>query len=462
MHIAIKIGFAFLMVLSLQGKAITIEGKEPAYAGLTIDFVTWSDPVSRNEKTLFRVTFDSNGNFSVNQQVTSFQWCYSDFGIYRGKIMLVPGQNLRIKFPPRKEKSFEESKNPYFRPVEVWLKEENHPDDGLTNLAARFDNRLNQLTDKYFNQLYYRQLKNYIDTIGVQLDKDFSNFKTPGFPIHRQLRMKLLEAELSGTGREKITGTIRLTPSDWNQPAFADYLNRLFVNTLSVESKSASGQKLRQWVSQRNSTELLKWTEKFTGTTSPLADLILLKLLHDAFYAPDFTGNSILEILKSAHFSANSQPFVRKAAEEAISKLTFLLPGTKAPDICLPSLSGSQFCASSNTKPFLYILFADLEIPVCSQQVKYLKSMAEKTGSSVQILLVLLPSKQMDIADFIKTNEVPGMVVLDTEKKTTGRMFKIRSYPSALLLNSSMGVILSSARTPLDGFENQFKSVRKP
>ena len=65
-------------------------------------------------------------------------------------------------------------------------------------------------------------------------------------------------------------------------------------------------------------------------------------------------------------------------------------------------------------------------------------------------------------ADFIKTNEVPGMVVIDTEKKTTGKMFKIRSYPSALLLNSSMEVILSPARTPLDGFENQFKSVRKP
>jgi len=138
------------------------------------------------------------------------------------------------------------------------------------------------------------------------------------------------------------------------------------------------------------------------------------------------------------------------------------LPGTKAPDICLPSLSGNQFCASSNTKPFLYILFADLEIPVCRQQVKYLKGMAEKTGSSVQILLVLLPSKQVDIADFIKTNEVPGMVVFDNEKKSTGRMFKIRSYPSALLVNSSMGVILSPARTPLDGFENQFKSVRKP
>jgi peroxiredoxin len=227
------------------------------------------------------------------------------------------------------------------------------------------------------------------------------------------------------------------------------------VNTLSTESKSTSGPKIRQWIYKENIPELVKWVEGFTSTAPPLSDLILLKMLHDAFYSGEFRKPAILHMLSSDYFKGNSQPEIRIVAREVELKLNFLQRGTAAPEICLPDISNKTFCSASNSKTFLYVLFADLEIPVCREQVKYLKTMAEKTGSNLQILVVATASEKVSTGDFISKYQVPGIIVTDTEN-AAGKKYRVRSYPSAFLLDKGHKVILAPAKTPLDGFEFQF------
>ena len=46
---------------------------------------------------------------------------FCDFGIYQGRLFLEPGQNIKLKLPPLREKSFADKKNPYFSPVAFWF-----------------------------------------------------------------------------------------------------------------------------------------------------------------------------------------------------------------------------------------------------------------------------------------------------------------------------------------------------
>lgn len=110
---------------------------------------------------------------------------------------------------------------------------------------------------------------------------------------------------------------------------------------------------------------------------------------------------------------------------------------------------------------FLYLLFADLEIPVCREQVRYLKTMAEKTGSKVEFLIVLSPSQKVNNTEFMSSNQIPGIMVTDTPNRKTGKEYKVRSYPSAFLLDGQHRVVLAPARTPLDGFEFQYTDLKK-
>jgi hypothetical protein len=458
-----KVWFAIVFVISvLPVKSITISGSEPLYAGKTLQFMTLSDPVSNNEKPVFQLIVDEKGNFSTEVRINEVLYCYCDFGIYRGEIILEPDENLKLKLPPVKEKSFEESKNPYFEAVEIWLMVNDGSENSLTNLISRFDSRFYKLTDQYFNQLVLRNLKSYLDTIRLRLDPGFSKYTHSYFLIHRQIRFKSLEAEMTRAGREKIIGSLPAIKSGgWDQPAFSSLLNSLFVNTLSNESKTMAGSRVKQWIRDKNLAEFKKWTATFSGTSSPLTELVMLKMLHDAFYSGVFSKTAILQILKSDFFVQHNYPEISRISREVISKITYLERGSTAPVICLPMLSQLTWCSTDNNKPFLYILFADPDIPVCQEQVKYLKTMAEKTGANLEILLVVSPSSKINLADFLAKNQVPGIVVIDRENYLTGRKFRVRSYPAAFLLDKNQKVLLAPAKTPLDGFEFQFESFKK-
>lgn len=451
-----------LFFLSVSGFAARIEGVEPDYAGRTLEFFTWSDPISQTEKKLFAATIDAQGRFSAETGVTETVYAYCDIDIYRLKLLLTPQQPLKIKLPPLRKKSFADSKNPYFEPLEVWLKTEDVPQDELTALISKFDQRYFQLTEKYFNQLYYQQSRRHLDSVKVTLDQEFSRFKTPWFLAHRQLQLTALEADLSRTGREKLIGQAApVDPRLWNQPAFADLLQRLFSHTLSTESKSLGGQKIRMMVNSKNLDELRKWTAGFTGTTSPLTEMVLLKLLHDAFYSGDFSKEAVMQMVQAPLFVAHPTPQVQTAARQVAAKLAYLYPGTVAPIICLPGADKKLICSSENQRSYLYLLFADVEIPVCQEQLKYLNTMVEKTGNNLSVFIVLRNTGAASIESFLQKNPLPGTVVTDLDQVSIGKLYRVRSYPSAFLLDQSHRVILAPARTPLDGFEHQFAGYNK-
>ncbi len=455
-------GLTLLVWIPSGVGAATVKGTAPDWAGTALKFVTWTDPVTRTEKPVFSLKVGPQGHFSAEIDPSAPLYCFADFGIFRGKLVLVPGEDLTIKLPPFRDLSYEERKNPYFEPVEVWLSVETASRENLTNSLSRFDNQLNRLSNRYFNQLYLRQQKDYLDTITNLLDQDFGNVRNAYFQTYRMTRLKALEADLLRNGREKTIAAFRhLPPSDYVHPGFTVFLNRLFINSLSLESNTPGGSKIRQWVTQKNTAELLKWTGQFTSSAPPLSEIVLLKMLYDAFYSGDFPGHSILEILRSAYFSGHGDPVIRHTALAITDKLTFLIRGSTAPAICLPTTGGSRYCSTSCTAPYQYILFADLEIPVCREQVKYLTTMIGKTGSTLSLLLVLLPSQQIDIPVFVRENQIPGIVVTDLESGETGNKYQVRSYPSAFLLNKEHKVVLAPARTPLDGFEFEFAGLKK-
>jgi hypothetical protein len=331
----------------------------------------------------------------------------------------------------------------------------------LNTLFARFDQQFYQLSQKYFNQLYMRQQRNYLDSVRIPLEKEFSQVNAPLFQHHLQLQLKTIEAGIMRAGREKLmAGMTGLPAQAWKLPAFADLVDRLFTNTLSLESKSATGASLRTMVARRSLADLKKWTETYTGTSSPLSDMLTIKMLHDAFYSGEFSKINIIQLLQAENFTRHNHSEIRSSANSVVEKLQFLFPGTAAPVIGLPTLAGDTLYSTTSTKPYQYIIFADLEIPVGQEQVKYLTEINERIGSRVDILLVLTPSTRVNNKEFIKSNNIPGRVVIDTETNAIGRKYKVRSYPSAYLVNREHKVVLAPAKTPLDGFEHQLAGVR--
>jgi hypothetical protein len=450
--------FLLFILNTLFVNALSIEGKNREYAGKELQFFRYSDPVTQNMTPAFTLDFDENGNFSAQISLLQTTFFFCDFGIYRGMLFLEEGITVRLLLPPFREKSFADQKNPYFNPVEFWFVTENG--DRITDHAAAFESRLNQLTDRFFNALYFKQSKAAYDSITVLLEQEFGNLPSPAFRWHKKLKMKAVEVDAFRLPAEKVTSVFSgANPEYWTHPAFIQLFSKTFNNTLSFTVRSEPGNTIKSAVSTGDIQFFkifIKEKYKLTGT---LVELTLLKLLSDAYYSGDFSQDDILKLTASSYFRENPEIKIRNIAESVQKKLQHLRKGTKAPVICLKNTDGHNVCThnenSGKTGKFSYLIFADTEMIVCREHLKYLTRIEELFHKHLNIIVILKKTDLIEMKIFLMEQHIPGIHLVD-EKDEYITKYRIKSFPMCFLLNDDHEVVLQQTQAPLDGFELQF------
>ncbi|MCF6331699.1 MAG: redoxin domain-containing protein [Draconibacterium sp.] len=449
----------FVLFLLISGTyfsegSTTIQCENLEYADRKLDFFQYSDPIAKESEFVFSLEFDKNGKCtsSTDNKTTNFVFC--DFGIYRGMLFLEPGKTIKIQLPPLREKSFADKKNPYFSPVAFWFTSENSKQ--LNNKISAFSQKLNSLTDKYFNQLYFRQSKEIYDSLVFLLDKEFSGIQSEAFIFHKKMKLKTIETEVFRQKPEQFSSLFSdVAQQFWLFPAFLELFDNAFNGQLSFEAKSVKGEKIRAAVNHSNITFLKEFVKNKYKISGEIVDLVILKLLHDAFYSGYFSKNSILKMVGSELFTNNSNKLIQKSALLITAKLTFLQKGTVAPPICLNTVEGGQFCTNQTSDKFKYIVFADTEMIVCREQLKYLVKIEQRFQKYLDIFIVLRKTDPVEMKKFLSENNIAGIKLID-ENNEFSKKYKVKSFPQCYLLDENHKVEFVSAKAPLDGFEQQF------
>jgi peroxiredoxin len=444
----------FISLLSLPALSTVIEGQNKEYSDQKLAFFRYSDPVTKEKIPVFSLEIDAEGNFRHETNVSKTTFVFCDFGIYRGMLFLEPNQNIHLRLPPLRKKSFSEQKNPFFQPVEFWFTTKEG--DQLNDQVAAFDEKLNQLTDKHFNQLYFRQSRHIYDTIMMNLNQQFSTIKHAAFLNHKKLKQKSVQ-----------TDAFRLKPSElpdgfsavkqkcWTHPAFLELFEKTFSDKLSFEVKSERKSKIREAVFSANTGSLINWLKKDYQLNSPMVELVLLKILHDGFYSGDFPEKSILKIVGSETLIHNPNERISEIADNVLKKLQHLRPGSHAPVICLKNTDGQQICSDRDTSKFKYLIFADTEMIVCREHLKYLKKIKKQFSKYLEIILILHKKDLIEMKMFLNKQEIPGIHLIDENNQFIEK-YRVKSFPVCFLLNKNHEVVFSHTKAPLDGFEQHF------
>ncbi len=438
----------------LQGMATKIEGRHKDYAGMELVFFRYNNPVSLEKEHVFTLAVDGTGAYSADVKVEETLFVFSDFGIYRGMLFLEPGKTVQLQLPPVRNKSFAEEKNPYFQPVGFWFA--TGKNDQLNDKVAAFDAMMNQLTDKYFNQLYFKQSRQAFDSIQYAAEQKFGKETSPVLQHHIKLKLKAIETDAFRLSPAKVSPALQASTAAYHtHPAFIELLEKAYSGRLSFEAKSVNGDEIRKAVAENNISyiqNLLKSKYELAGTA---ADIVLLKILHDAFYSGDFTRASILKIVKGRHFAQHPDQYIRKTATGVASKLEHLQQGTKAPVICLENISGKKTCTNETSGKFKYILFADTEMVVVKEQLKYLTKIAEQFDKHLEIFIIMRNAEPTAMKKFLEDEKIPGFHLVDKNGEYAEK-YRVKSYPAAFLLNEKHEVVFQETKAPLDGFELQF------
>ena len=449
--------FSLFIVCSTFAHATKIVGYEPDYAGRIIQFYAYSDPITKNHQDIFSIHIQSDGNFSQNVTIKETTACYADFDVYSGTLVLEPEKEIKIKLPALRPKTFAEEKNPYFKPARFWFQIETDNKNEINSVCNRFELQYNELVDKNFNKLYFRQSKAVLDSVSKTLRANFHEFNNPFVQNLIQFRLKVLESEVLRQNQDKIFAELQASDFTCFNPGFIDILDRIFTNKLVFETNSIGGNDLRNTVNKSDLVHLKEFAKEKYALKKGVDDLVLLKLLHDAYYSGNFSKQAILTMLENDIFKQNSMKEIPAFAASISNKIVYLTPGTKAPEICLPDLSSKVICTSKSDRN-IYLMFMDMELQICREHLKYLPTITEKFKDKLEVYIVLINPRSEKINEFLESHKMNSNVLFDTNFRT---IYKIKSYPSCFLLGKDQEIILNPAKSPLDGFENQYREYLK-
>jgi peroxiredoxin len=442
------------IILNLPASATIIRGHNKEYSGRELKFYKYNDPVSREKIYLFSLITDHEGNFMTDTDIDKTTCLYSDFGIYRGMLILEPGNTIELMLPPLREKSFTESKNPYFEPVEFWFL--TSEGDQLNDQIAKYDIELNTLTGKNFSQLYLNQSKDAFDSLVINLDNILYEKSSAILSVHKQLKLKSVEADVFRFSPGQLSETFNaVNPEYWDQPAFIELFDKTFANKLSVELSVVNNEDIKRAAYNADTKfflDLLGTKYKLKG---PVKHLALLKMLHDVSYTGEIPEQSIIEMASSGFFSESKEPGIRTVSTNFLKKLRYLSPGTPAPPICLKNSDGHKTCTDIETENYKYLVFADTEMIICREQLKYLQKIEETFSKHLDIIVIIKKSDLIEMKIFLDRNQIPGIHLIDESDKFK-ELYRIKSFPQCFLLDKNHQVIFKQTKAPLDGFEQQF------
>jgi len=453
-----KILLFFLLVVLVHSTnaSTTVKCYNPEYAGKKLDFFKYADPVTKKPELVFSMQFNASGKSETSVNIAATSYVFAEFGVYRGMLFLEPDKTLNLKLPPPREKSFADQKNPYFSPMSFWFVSESteHLNDqisGLTQIS-------NQLTDKYFNELYFRHSKEIFDSICYQINTKYPDTSSKTFNAHKKLTIKLIEVDAFRLKSEKYSAMFSsLSQNHWNQPAFINLFEKTFGGQLGFTANSINGQEVKKAVNQSDISFLLKFIQDKYQVSGQIADLALLKMLYDAFYSGYFSSASIKTLVKNKRFTQSSNQIVKKASANILEKFNHLQVGTEAPVICLSDLEGNKKCTNDNTDKFKYLVFADTEMVVCREQLKYLTNVEQRFQKYLEIFVIHRDTDKNAIRKFLDENKIPGTNLID-DGNTVISKYNVKSFPLCFLLDENHKIKFQHAKAPLEGFEQQFGS----
>ncbi len=432
----------------------TIRCSNAEYAGKKLDFFRLADPISGHKDLAFSLNFDQTGKCSATIETSKTIYTFCDFGIYRGMLLIEPNTTLQLKLPPFREKSFASQKNPYFTPAAFWFITESK--DQVNDQVNGFEQQLNLQTDKHFNELFFQQSKVIYDSVLVLLNDAFPETTPKTFSLHKKLKIQHIKSDIFRLKPEAYSQLFNDIESEyWTHETFVALFEKTFDNQLSFSAKAIGGKKVSDAVGKKELTWLLNFVKGKYNVSGEMAELVLLKLLHDGFYSGYFSKDAIKEMVGANLFAQNTNSVIKVATKNIRHKFTFLEKGSLAPEICLNDLSGQEQCTNRNNEKFKYLVFADAETIVCQEHLKYLSRIHELFNKHLDIFVVLRNTDKKEIEKFFAANKIPVTTLID-KGNTYISEYKIRSFPLCFLLDEKHQVAFTSANAPLDGFEQQF------
>jgi peroxiredoxin len=454
----------FLFFPALVKSQVTITGSNLTYAGSEIEFKINSDPFTGDETEIGKCKVDSTGNFSVVLPIKEPTYIFSHLGIYLGYMVAEPGKNYIISFPDKTGKTEANMLNPFFEEKAFQFNIKDQNKNELNALIKSFDNIFKPDIDSIAKHIYDRNIKKLIDTTVINLQKlggisnDYYYNQYVKYNIGYLKTLTYLQKSKS-ISKEYFEHS----PVLYNNIAYLTLFNQTFTRYFYFFGRTTKGQQIYSDINSLKSYSRLNKTLLSDSVlqNDTLRELVILKNIHDEFYAANFSRSGLLAILDSLASTTKIESH-KLIASNIRKKITRLMQGFEPPQFSLYDKDGNLVSLSDLKGKYVYLNFCTCNSYSCIKEFDLLKKLAVKYKDyKLVIVTIAIDESREQMANYVNKTKLNWLFLYYGNQPDILKTYDIRAFPTYYLIGPDGKLIMSPAPSPGENFELQLFNIMR-
>jgi len=457
---------------ALHCQPVRLTGTSTGHAGDHFPVEVITNPFLGTFKTIDTLKIYPEGDFNTELLIESPVWLNIDFGIFRSRLLVVPGETYHIKLPPKRSKTEQDIRNPFFTPVHVHL--EVLPDEMRSTGSSSITGKdINSLIFTFDTLIFsnnrkltrFRMQNRHFDADSMirTVESEFNDIPDPYFRKYRNYRYGLTMLD----SRDKLLDEVytRYLEQDWANPfdpAYLDLFNRMYDKFLFFYSGTELGKPLKDAINREHSLsslrEILKKHPAVPNDT--IADMIILKETPKVYYEDYFYEHALLIILDSLA-ATPSVPYFTQLAREIQDELKRLSIGSYPPGFTLPDQHGTPRSLDEFRGKYVYLLICTTDNYGCLTEYPFLNALHQKHSEYLELLTIMVTETPAQMVNFMDKYDYQWISLFYGNDQDLLRSYNVRALPVAYLIGPDGKLIQSPAALATEGLEQQLFRIMR-
>lgn len=448
------------MACSLIGQAQTIQisGQVPGAEGHSLRIVTNADLISARQLPLTKISISDNGHFSTQIKLEHTTQLFFKIGFQEGQMIAEPGQSYILNIGNFRQQD-QVSGNPFLRNMALDIQIQNPEARKLNNQLAHFNHDYDQFVLDHFNQVYRSRNHRLVEDFEQSINEKYP--AASGSYLETQIRYKIGSLKQAGqlAGRRTlITQYLNQSPVKHFHPEYMYFLRQIFSKYFILPPHSLNKSALIQCINRQTAQEpLMQLLQQDSTVRNPeLRELIMIHALFEVRGHPKIKTAAIDQILQE---TAQSGAFLsnREYARSILQWTKERLVGFPAPKWELPDFKGQKHRLQDHKGAWLYLYFWSGSRKSCLDGLRILaQDFATKYSS--QLLIIPICVDEIPPMDQINESHQLKHLSFDRNYELLER-YRIKTFPSALLIDPSGKVIMAPAPTPGTALDREIEKL---
>jgi peroxiredoxin len=449
-----------ISLISLAQKTV-INGIAPGAERKIIRISTPGDLITLWEKPLATSRIDSTGHFSlwVNLDKTINVIISIDF--HKSEMFLEPAKIYNLRIAPMKYDEYTEV-NPFIQSQNLMVELADNDPQELNALIGDFNSIYSGFLAENFNTLYRDRKKTLLDTFRIQLNQHFGSVKNSYFLDYAAYKIASLEQLTQYYNQAQLAKKYFTDkPVLYNNLEYMDFFNSFFSKFMVAGSNTIRKVDIAPLLRGADpyKTIMKAMTVDTILKKEQLRELVMLRGMMELYNMPSYPQDEILAVIRAAK-ERTKYPENLVVAEDMISLLTKLRPGTKAPEFTLLNREQKELSLKSlRGKPVL-LIFWTTYCEGCLAEMDMIRPLFDKYQDNIHFVSISADKYFSKMLFFIKMKKDYIWTFLNIgDQSEVLTDYDVRTYPLFVLIDREGNIYKYPAGQPSTGLEDDLQKI---